>query len=54
MNNHEGGIEPRSFAANDRLTDFYDVLSLNYDRKGRPFVSTMEAKRCVGVVLHRI
>ena len=48
MNNHHGGIEPSAMAANARLAKFFNVLSTNKDRVGRPFVSSMEAKDAAG------
>ena len=44
MNNHVAGIQPDALAANPTLASFFDVLSTNDDRQGRPFVSTIEGK----------
>lgn len=47
-NSHHDGIAPSVFVAsvgNANLAAFYDVLSTNADGTGRPFVSTIEAKR---------
>eukprot|EP00043_Microstomoeca_roanoka_P016278 m.165583 g.165583 ORF g.165583 m.165583 type:complete len:327 (+) comp16427_c1_seq2:264-1244(+) len=44
MNNHQAGVTPASFAANHNLSSFFNVISTNVDRKGRPFVSTIEGK----------
>lgn len=44
MNNHVEGISPESFNANANLTSFFTVLSTNEDRRGRSFVSTVEAQ----------
>ncbi|EGD76129.1 gamma-glutamyl hydrolase [Salpingoeca rosetta] len=44
MNNHEGGVTPITFANNANLTSFFNVISTNVDRKGNPFVSTIEGK----------
>jgi len=44
MNNHHDGVYPDVFARNAALSSFYWVLSTNVDRKGIPFVSTMEGK----------
>jgi len=44
-NNHECGISPNHFSGNAKLMSFYDVLSTNQDKQGKPFVSTMEAKK---------
>jgi len=41
-NNHVMGITPEKFASNKILSKFFDVLSTNKDRKGKPFVSTIE------------
>lgn len=43
FNSHHEGIYPQHFAATESLSSFYSVLSTNKDRKGRPFVSTIEA-----------
>eukprot|EP00587_Corethron_hystrix_P009141 CAMPEP_0113330232 /NCGR_PEP_ID=MMETSP0010_2-20120614/21470_1 /TAXON_ID=216773 ORGANISM="Corethron hystrix, Strain 308" /NCGR_SAMPLE_ID=MMETSP0010_2 /ASSEMBLY_ACC=CAM_ASM_000155 /LENGTH=369 /DNA_ID=CAMNT_0000192667 /DNA_START=269 /DNA_END=1375 /DNA_ORIENTATION=+ /assembly_acc=CAM_ASM_000155 len=42
MNNHKFGIEPEHFYADASLREMYTVSSINYDRTGRPFVSTVE------------
>lgn len=44
FNSHIEGIYPEHFLQNDALNSFYRILSTNEDRKGRPFVSTMEAR----------
>ena len=43
MNNHFQGITPGHFAAQPVASEF-TVLSTSFDRQGREFVSTMEAK----------
>ncbi|EFC38836.1 predicted protein [Naegleria gruberi] len=43
MNNHMAGITPETFMKNDRLNQFYKMLSVNADRKGQVFVSTIES-----------
>jgi gamma-glutamyl hydrolase len=43
-NLHHDGVTPDTFVSNARLAAFFNVLSTNKDRKGRAFVSTMEAK----------
>lgn len=43
MNNHGYGVAPATFAASAALSGFFDVLSTNLDRKGKEFVSTIEA-----------
>mmetsp|Transcript_85631 Transcript_85631/g.266272 ORF Transcript_85631/g.266272 Transcript_85631/m.266272 type:complete len:352 (-) Transcript_85631:6-1061(-) len=45
MNGHERGLSPSRFAASEELSGFFTVLSTNLDRKGRAFVSTIEAKK---------
>jgi len=45
MNNHVWGIGVPSFQSKSRLTDFFTLISTNVDRKGKPFVSTMEGKK---------
>ena len=42
MNNHRRGVEPDRFFQNDKLSLLWDVTSINHDKSGRPFVSTME------------
>lgn len=44
MNNHQDGVTPASFTSNPNLAAFYNLLSTNVDRKGRPFASTIEGK----------
>ena len=44
MNNHVQGVTPGAFAASAALSKTFTVLSTNSDRKGRAFVSTVEAK----------
>lgn len=43
FNSHHEGIYPAHFSSNSALSSFYSVLSTNKDRKGKPFVSTIEA-----------
>ena len=42
MNNHHFGISPESFRQSPDLTAMFRITSTNTDRKGRPFVSTIE------------
>lgn len=42
MNNHHQGISPSSFLANDMLPQLWNITSVNHDRKGKPFVSSIE------------
>lgn len=44
-NLHHDGVPPQSFAANSKLSGFYDLLSTNKDRKGNEFCSTIEGKQ---------
>jgi len=44
LNDHECGISPSTFTTNARLKKMFTVLSTNVDRKGRAFVSTIEAR----------
>jgi len=44
LNDHECGISPTTFATNAKLKKMFKVLSTNTDRKGKPFVSTIEAR----------
>ncbi len=43
MNFHHDGVTPESYAQ-PPLSDFYTVVSTNVDRRGRAFVSTVEAR----------
>ena len=43
-NLHHDGVTPQAFAASKPLTAAFTMLSTNVDRKGKPFVSSMEAK----------
>ena len=54
MNNHHMGITPSQFQRISNLTDMFHITSTNLDRKGRPFVSTIESKRypIFGVQFH--
>lgn len=45
MNNHQAGVTPPTFLQNTNLTSFYRMLSTNYDRAGRQFLSTVEGVR---------
>ena len=45
MNYHHWGVGVSRFQNNAKLTNFYDVLSVNNDIHGRTFVSTMEGKK---------
>jgi len=43
MNNHQDGVTPSAFSSSKALSSFYRLISTNVDKKGRPFVSTIEA-----------
>jgi len=43
-NSHHYGVSPSRFSNGTKLDAFYDVLSVNDDRNGRTFVSTIEAR----------
>lgn len=38
------GVPPETYYNNQRLRDFYYLISTNVDKKGRPFGSGIEAK----------
>lgn len=44
FNNHGLGIQPDSFRNNTLLREHMNVLSVDLDRNGKPFVSTVEGK----------
>jgi len=44
LNNHMMGITPDKFIKSKLLNNFYKIVSYNYDRKGKLFVSTIEGK----------
>jgi len=44
MNNHINGITPSQFMASTNLTQLFHITSTNFDRNGRPFVSTIESR----------
>uniref|UniRef100_A0A7S2RTC8 folate gamma-glutamyl hydrolase n=1 Tax=Mucochytrium quahogii TaxID=96639 RepID=A0A7S2RTC8_9STRA len=43
-NFHHDGMDPESFKVNSNLSSFFRVTTTNIDKKGRPFVSTIEAR----------
>jgi gamma-glutamyl hydrolase len=45
LNLHHDGVSPSAFTESAALTDFYVLSSLNTDRAGLPFVSTISARR---------
>ena len=42
FNNHNRGINPRTFQSNQQLMQRWKITSTNVDRVGQPFVSTIE------------
>jgi len=44
-NNHFRGITPETFQKDKKLREFFQVVSTNKDRKGKEFISTMEARK---------
>lgn len=44
MNNHEFGLKPETFERCPGLRDMFQITSVNTDRKGTPFVSTIESR----------
>jgi gamma-glutamyl hydrolase len=42
MNHHRKGITPQDFADHPKLSKWWNVTSINHDRRGQPFVSTIE------------
>ena len=44
FNNHGLGIHPNSFLNNTNLSNLLSILSIDVDRNGKPFVSTVEGK----------
>jgi len=44
MNLHHDGVTPTSFAQNQKLSNFFNLLSVNQDRRGKLFGSTIESK----------
>eukprot|EP01127_Copromyxa_protea_P014451 TRINITY_DN4025_c0_g1_i1.p1 TRINITY_DN4025_c0_g1~~TRINITY_DN4025_c0_g1_i1.p1 ORF type:complete len:326 (-),score=72.71 TRINITY_DN4025_c0_g1_i1:71-1048(-) len=45
QNLHHDGVLPTSYTTNAKLAAVFDLLSVNTDRKGVPFGSTMEGKK---------
>jgi len=43
MNNHHFGLAPETFNSSDALTKFFKVISVDPDRAGLEFISTIEA-----------
>ena len=45
LNLHHDGVDPAAYEENPELGDAFAILSTNVDLRGKPFVSTFEAKR---------
>ena len=45
--NHVHGITYADFIDNPALAEFFDVLTMSVDKRGKQYISTMEAKRYV-------
>jgi len=43
MNNHHYGVSPMTYFNNPALSTFYRIISWNFDRNNKPFVSTVES-----------
>ncbi|KAL9958224.1 hypothetical protein ACROYT_G035210 [Oculina patagonica] len=44
-NNHYRGITPETFQKDKKLREFFQIVSTTKDRKGKTFISTMEARK---------
>lgn len=44
FHSNRGGISPEAFRANPKLDELFHITSINYDRKGKPYVTTIETK----------
>jgi len=44
MNYHRWGISPKTFYNNQKIYNFFNVLSVNEDNQQKTFISTVEAK----------
>lgn len=44
QNFHVSGVTPEMHRSTPALSSFYDTLSVNHDKNGKVFISTMEAK----------
>ena len=45
LNNHMLGLSPRKFKRSKKLNNSYRIVSYNFDRQGKQFVSTIEHKK---------
>lgn len=44
-NNHNRGLIPEVFHKDQNLREFFKIVSTSNDRKGKPFIATMEARK---------
>ncbi|KAJ7386645.1 hypothetical protein OS493_006631 [Desmophyllum pertusum] len=44
-NNHHRGITLETFQKDEKLKEFFQIVSTNKDRKGKTFISSMEARK---------
>jgi len=45
QNLHHDGVLPQTYKSNKNLESIFDVISINHDKKGKPFASTIEGKK---------
>ena len=45
LNNHMMGVSPEKFKKSKQLNSLYRIVSWNYDRQGKKFVSTIEGRQ---------
>ena len=43
-NHHRAGLLPDVFAADPAISEMFEITSLNHDREGKEFVSSIEAR----------
>ena len=43
-NHHTGGVLAEPFKADPAINDMFEITSINHDRKGKEFVSSLEAR----------
>lgn len=41
-NHHSKGVSRQTYSEKPKLSDFFDVLSVNIDEEGKEFISTIE------------
>ena len=54
LNNHKMGITPHKFKVRKKLNKFFKIVSTSDDRKGRTYVSTIEAYHILFMVFNGI